>query len=432
MKRIIIIHYHLNPGGVTRIIESQIKSLKECYPNLDILVLTGHCEKPDVIRELGADILTNENLNYLPETGVNINAEFHLIHDFLSTQIRADDIVHVHNLNLGKNPLLTLVISNFIEEGYLVLNHAHDFAEDRPKNWNFLKNIIEDDFGKNLQQVLYPNLPNLLHATLNSFDKRRLTAYGVRDENAFLLPNPVSLNQKIKTVNSEELKRKICNQLSIDPEKKLVSYPVRVIRRKNIGEYILLATLFSEEANWLVTQPPKNPLEIEPYEEWKKFCSEMGIRLIFEAGIITDFEELLFASDFCVTTSIKEGFGMVYLEPWLFNTPVIGRDLSQITEDIKKSGLKFPLLYSELKVPANGDFVDFPSLSESDQMECIENVLINQSSRNLVISENQFLENLLNFKDDKLVEHNKSIIKQEFSLHNYAKQLEKIYQRFAE
>lgn len=430
MKRIVIIHYHLNPGGVTRIIESQIKSLKEYQTSLHIIVLTGNCENPDYIRSLGAEIIINEKLNYLVEDNSDIDAEYNSILAFLSKHLQKDDIVHFHNLNLGKNPLLTLAISEFAIKGFNILNHAHDFAEDRKGNWRFLKDIIENKFEKNLKKILYPNLPNFFHATLNSFDKRRLIDYGIAEAKVFLLPNPVSFKSKIKNEDSAELKKKICRQLSIDSSKKLVTYPVRVIRRKNIGEYILLAALLSLEANWLVTQPPMNPVELKSYNQWKDFCKKEKISMVFEAGVKTDFEELLQASDLCFTTSIKEGFGMVYLEPWLLDTPVIGRDLPQITEDLKNSGIEFPLLYSAINVSFNNKRQDFAFLTVSDQQKCISNILGNDSFRNQVMTENSFIEKLFNFNDKSIIDKNKSTIIKEFSLQNYAKQLEKIYQKF--
>ncbi len=430
MKRIVIIHYHLNPGGVTRIIESQIKSLKKYRPSLQIVVAAGYCENPDQIRSLGAELLIDENLNYLDENNTDPDTEYKSLLGFFNRLFQKEDIIHIHNLNLGKNPLLTLAISEFAQKGYKILNHAHDFAEDRPQNLQFLKHIIENKFGKDLSEVLYPDLPNFFHATLNSFDKRRLIDYGMTEAKVFLLPNPVSFDPGHKQIDGLELKIKLCKQLNLDSGKKLVTYPVRVIRRKNIGEYILLAALLSQEANWLVTQPPKNPVEIIPYDQWKDFCRKEGISLVFEAGLKVDFEELIRASDFCFTTSIKEGFGMVFLEPWLLDTPVVGRDLPHITEDIKKSGIKFPLLYRAIRVPFHDQIVDFSSLAVSDQQTCISNIVRNETFRNLVITKNPFIENLLNFKDKTIMANNKSIINKEYSLLNYAERLEKIYQKF--
>ncbi|MCK4565103.1 MAG: hypothetical protein KAU94_10570, partial [Verrucomicrobia bacterium] len=39
-----IVHYHLRPGGVTRVIERAVKSLGD---NVDVLVLTGEAPAPD-------------------------------------------------------------------------------------------------------------------------------------------------------------------------------------------------------------------------------------------------------------------------------------------------------------------------------------------------------------------------------------------------
>ncbi len=39
--KIAIIHYHLHPGGVTRIIESQVSSLSHSDKNAEIIIFSG-------------------------------------------------------------------------------------------------------------------------------------------------------------------------------------------------------------------------------------------------------------------------------------------------------------------------------------------------------------------------------------------------------
>jgi hypothetical protein len=51
-----------------------------------------------------------------------------------------------------------------------------------------------------------------------------------------------------------------------------------------------------------------------------------------------------------ITTSIGEGFGMAYLEPWLLGTPVVGRDLPKVTGDFAASGMSFDWLYPGIPV----------------------------------------------------------------------------------
>lgn len=430
MARLIIIHYHLNPGGVTRIIESQIASLVASLPDRPIRVLCGSATNPEAITGQGAELITDELLNYLTEPINNIEIRYDQTETFLRRHIEPGDIIHFHNMNLGKNPLLTLAVSKLAEEGYRVVNHAHDFSEDRPKNQEYLKSIIVKKFGRDLKATMYPRLSNIAYITLSTSDRERLIGYGAEPALVFLVPNPVTFSANVKD-SRETLKLKIESQLQIPHGKKIITYPVRVIRRKNIGEYILLCTLFSDSFHWMVTQPPKNPVELKPYEVWKAICREQGIPLIFEAGVRCSFEELLAASDWCFTTSIQEGFGMAYLEPWLLGTPVGGRNLTNITTDLRKSGLRFPLLYDELLVPVENEQTDFAKLDMQQQMTIIRNAGKDPGLRESIRKANPALEMLDQEIDEYLIHYNQHIIRTDYSLSTYAKRLERIYQKIA-
>ena len=74
----------------------------------------------------------------------------------LKAIVSESTILHVHNINLGKNPIVTLAVNALLNEGYSVVNHAHDFAEDRPVNMAYLQKIIETEFGKSLNSIMYP------------------------------------------------------------------------------------------------------------------------------------------------------------------------------------------------------------------------------------------------------------------------------------
>lgn len=430
MSKICIIHYHLNPGGVTRIIESQIRCLKQRDSSLSILVLTGHCDNPDYIGNLGADLVIDDALNYLPEDAGDLQKKLIQIQELLSRHIDRDDIIHFHNMNLGKNPLLTIAISLLAKQGYYVLNHAHDFAEDRPLNLKFLESIIQQEFKLDVREILYPEISNLLFATLNSADRQRLINYQISESRTFLLPNPVDITISQQNKNKEELKHSICSQLGINEKKLLITYPVRVIRRKNIGEFILLTLLFSEEANWVVTQPPKNPVEIVSYEAWKQFCLKNNIKLVFEAGVKVKFEELILASDWCFTTSIQEGFGMVYMEPWLLGTPVGGRNLDYITADLSSSGMIFPMLYDQIQVETEEGFTDFAALNMDQQMNVISDLLNKRDNQQKTIRDNPLLKIIFEPLDTDIIKSNRDTIINEYSLKKYAKRLKGIYQEF--
>ncbi len=428
MSKVCILHYHLNPGGVTRIIESQVQCLKEQDSEIEILIMTGQCDNPELLESLGAELVIERVLNYLPGDATDLAFRLEQIQKLLSRYINSGDIIHFHNMNLGKNPLLTVAVSNMSREGYFVLNHAHDFAEDRPVNFSFLERIICEELGMELREVMYPELSNYLFATLNSADLDRLIRYKVSKSRIFLLPNPVDISSGIEQVNTKEIKQSICSQLEIDTKKLLITYPVRVIRRKNIGEFILLTMLFSDSANWIVTLPPKNPVEIESYEIWKKFCRKNKINLVFEAGIKVNFVELIQASDWCFTTSIQEGFGMVYMEPWLLGTPVGGRNLDYITSDLRNSGMIFPLLYDEVQVETEAGKADFGTLEMEGQMNVISDLLNNKDIRQETIRNNPLLKIIFESVDKDIFKNNRTTIINEYSLQKYAKRLKGIYQ----
>ncbi|NJK85119.1 MAG: glycosyltransferase family 4 protein [Bacteroidales bacterium] len=395
--RIIILHYHLNPGGVTRVIESQIKSLSRLNPSTEILLLTGNDDTESRFAQLPVNLVVNPLFNYLDTSKLSdeefLQNQFNQIFSILKNTINDYDLLHCHNLNLGKNPLLSLAVFKLAYQNHIrIVNHSHDFAEDRPANLEILKTVIEEVFDLDLNQVLYPNLPNYFYITLNSFDYQRIADAGIPEKNILLLHNPVELQD---FSSKEKCRKSIAEKLSFDVEKVFISYPVRVIKRKNIGEFILFAALFPK-AIWTITLPPKNPNEITGYNNWKDFCASNFIDVIFESGLKANFQDIICASDFCFSTSIREGFGMVFIEPWFFETPVKGRNIGFITSDLQKNGLQFPLLYDSLWVIEDETKMDFKDLSVEVQQQFIVSLKNDEYRRKQVFELNPFLNNFFN------------------------------------
>ncbi len=422
--QIVIAHSHLNPGGVTRIIESQIKSLL----GNEITVLVGNATNPDDITQLGAKLVIIPELNYLENRKYpdqEARELLYKIHSSIKKHLNDNTILHFHNLNLGKNPIVTYAVYLLAKEGYKVFNHAHDFAEDRPSNLQFLKDIIEGNFWQKLDEVLYPKIKNYNYGVLNSFDFKRLITYGVAEKRIEWLPNPVTFSARLDIDDKQSAKQNICQKLKLDTRKLLVTYPVRVIQRKNIGEFILLAVLFSDVANFVVTQPPQNPVEIELYKKWLQFCDKERINIVFEAGTKVNFEELLIGSDYCITTSYKEGFGMVYLEPWLLNTPVVGRDIDFISKDFRDDGFYFPALYKTVQVKGlKGDFKDFGMEIQMKIISDVNNKLIEKDD---IFNQNPVFSSLFKKVSTQMIEINKTVINSKYSLKGYGNKLQKRY-----
>lgn len=427
---IAIIHHHLHPGGVTRVIESQINALMAFIQGKDLEIHTGEAFSNPLNCNPDVEFKAEESLNYLDE-GIppeKMASLLERITGYLDQLAQTNDILHLHNLNLGKNPLLTLAVHHLASQGTNIVNHCHDFAEDRPGNYAFLKSVIEGIFNENIGKVLYPPFKNYHFAILTSGDFKRLSRFGIEHDRITLLPNPVTfqLNK-----NKEEIKQKVRAKFRIDASLKICVYPVRAIRRKNIGEFILLSVLFRNQASWLITQPPKNPVEIPEYIQWKAFCSRLAIPVIFEAGTVMDFNELISAADLCITTSTMEGFGLAFMEPWLAGVPVIGRNRKNCTGDLVRNGIRFPLLYDRFIVTFKSERTDFKELNQIQKQEVISDILKNPEKEAEMWKLNSFLDEFFNPVPESMIDSNRQIIAGKYSPEVYGRQLYGLYKKLS-
>jgi glycosyltransferase involved in cell wall biosynthesis len=418
-----ILHYHLNPGGVTRIISSQVAALDHCT----ITILTG--ADHDTFNRRHAEIRVFPALNYVQPGSCSSDSFNELLHEitaFLHESLAPGTYLHVHNSNLGKNPVLTCAVYLLAQEGCPILFHCHDFAEDRPENMAFMDRVIRGYFTKDTHSVMYPTFPHCAYAVLTEHDRQRLEEYGIPAHRIHHLPNPVVM-PSIKHISPEEARSHICTVFSLDPGKIIITCPIRVIRRKNIGELLLLAALYEGRAEWLVTLPPQNPVEQEEYHQWVKLNTACRLPVIFEAGLKIPFEEIMYGSDLTISTSIREGFGMAFLEPWLYGKTVTGRNLPSVTCDFTDAGIVFPHLYDRLAVPTGAGTTDFPCLPLADRMACIRNASASTAFREKIFEINPELDTIFISADTGIIQSNKHILTSSYSLGQYGKNLHKTY-----
>lgn len=422
--RIAIVHYHLLPGGVTRIIGSQVMAIREVFHGDPFILVGGET----VSAVSGIETILEPCLGYRKfDNPAKLEEEARIIQQVLLRHA-GDSILHVHNPNLGKNPALTLALYRLVTEGYPVVNHCHDFPEDRPENYAVLSEMAAG-LRLDLPQLLYPHRENCHFAVLNSCDQARLLEWGLPPDRVHHLPNPVVLTTTEKETPVSGNRTEIARILGIDPLKQIITYPVRAIRRKNLGECILMAVLFSETCTFVVTQPPKNPAELPAYNRWKQWCNQQGIAMKFEAGEKIHHEELIGISDFCITTSMQEGFGMAFLEPWLAGRPVIGRNLPCVTADMKTAGIGLPGLYDRLLTGPEGT-ADFGTLDQQTQEAVLERLLLNKKERARLFRMNPFLNGLFQ-SQEHLVARNRDLIRHHYSLTLYGNRLSDIYKKLS-
>jgi hypothetical protein len=321
--KVAIVHYHARPGGVTRVVERAVESLGD---RANCLFFTGEAARGETPLQ--------KKIRVFPNLGYSTDKKFHPL-ELLKRARGAfggePDVWHIHNHSLGKNPALMQEIMNLAMAGRKILLQIHDFAEDgRPDNYANL--------GK-LKDRLYPVAAHIHYAVLNKRDYSFLHAAGIPESNLHLLPNTVSALPSPKYPEPR------------GPEAEfLYVYPCRAIRRKNLGELMLWSALMPE-AKFAVTLAPKNP-EVKPiYDAWVAFVEELHLNVELNAGADTPFHKMIAKADALITTSVAEGFGLAFLEPWLANKPLVGRNLPEITADFAEHGLDLAALYTRLPVP---------------------------------------------------------------------------------
>ncbi|MDR2549450.1 MAG: hypothetical protein LBD10_04525 [Desulfobulbus sp.] len=336
--RVALVHYHLQGGGVTRIVCHQQKALGR--HDIKTVILTG---KPPAVRDAG-DYRIVSGLQYEADRPAVTPAE-------LAAQMRAaagaalggpPDLWHVHNHSLGKSLVLPLALGLLAARGERLLYQLHDFAEDgRPGNYRAMLAAMAAGRRQILSRLLYPQGGHLHYAVLNRRDHQFLCEAGLGGDHLHLLHNPVDLGPVAPEV------------FPAAEREPLWLYPTRAIRRKNLGEFLLWSALAPRGTRFGTTSGPENPVEQPRYRRWLQVAGELGLPIRFElvqpGG--PDFSALLQRAEVAMTTSIAEGFGMAFLEPWLLGVPVFGRNLPEIMPPAGAEKLCQPWTYDRLDVP---------------------------------------------------------------------------------
>jgi hypothetical protein len=255
--------------------------------------------------------------------------------------------------------------------------------------------------------------------------------------------------------------------------KPLTLYPARAIRRKNIGEAILLSLFLNNQAIVSITLPPNSDADIKSHKGWKAFVKERNLKVEFDRGLNTDFETNVISADSLLTTSITEGFGFSFLEPWLYGKVLWGRKLPDICRDFENKGIQLHHLYSRLLVPLDwfgsqkfrakwvrcvqvacdlfnhrmdnsrisqafdsitrDGRIDFGLLDEGSQKKVLADLVGDQNKRDRLVVLNPFLANPGEVQDrHKLIRHNQKAIKKGYDQEKYGRTLRTIYDRVAD
>ncbi len=434
--KIAFIHYHLKTGGVTTVLRQQVESILD---TCDLLVLSGDPPESPFL----CDVV------HIPGLGYEIPGRNPMDPERIATAIieaihlkwnNGCDLVHVHNPTLKKNANFLKILNVLKKRGLKLFLQIHDFAEDgRPLSY-----FAEEEY-----------IENCHYGVINSRDYNILLKTGLKKEGLHKIFNTITPFH----FNAEDAILK-----------NYILYPIRAIRRKNIGEAILLSLFFKKNALLVITLPPNSPADFNSYENWKTFVMENKLNVIFEAGLTHKFSDLVLSSDFLITTSITEGFGFSFLEPWTANKYLWGRKLPDICQDFEQNSIRLNHLYTRLDVPMDwidndmlfytwksgiqkvsalfgatiddifiktayekattNDVIDFGLLNEPFQKKIISTVLSSKANRNKLIHLNPFLSNPGSVSNkDELIQNNMDAVLFNYNQSKYREKLIGIYKK---
>jgi hypothetical protein len=436
--KVAFIHYHLKSGGVTTVLKQQLTALPDHWTTL---VLTGS----------GPQTSFPTPWIHIPELAYSSQYLGRIDPDDVAGKILEAiqakfggpcDVLHVHNPTLAKNQQFMRILNSLQKRGANLLLQIHDFAEDGRPRFFFTD--------------VYPS--DCHYSVINRRDYHILLNAGLNTRGLHLLENAVAS----PTLSPTPLHR----------PQPLTLYPVRAIRRKNIGEAILWSLFFNDRAILSISLPPNSDADIQSHKNWKAFVKERHLKVAFDRGLNIDFEANVISADSLLTTSISEGFGFAFIEPWLYGKLLWGRRLADICRDFEDRGIQLHHLYTRLLVPVDwfgfqkfrvkwvrcvqaacdlfdhsmdnlrisqafdaitrDGHIDFGLLDEGSQIEILSRLIGDRNKRDQLMELNPFLANPGEVQDKhQLIRHNQKAVEQGYNQQKYGRTLRAIYERVA-
>ncbi|MBN1845162.1 MAG: hypothetical protein JW810_05725 [Sedimentisphaerales bacterium] len=411
--RLAIGHYFIGSAdGVNTVIHRTVNELLQIDPDLEIVLFGKAAGQIQGFLPWDEKRLTYLDIEEMsPDYAVpgleGKSIESQQVHDYvwhgtniaeiLRDKLQDVDVVLMENLSVGVNPAVTYAFYLWTQWEYHThsdkrfLVRVHDFAQQRPANFSNIKKFqahLPSDMP-DWHQILYPSAPNIEYIVINTNDYYRLLDHGLEPIRLWYVPNGIDPETRRNPQPCSALRQVLQDTYHIDPEAALLFYPVRAIPRKNVEEAIFLTCMLNRLADdpqyrsrhqldrrfhLVVSLGGASPEERRYTQCLKDFVRVRRLPVTIDIGDVVALQrqehpdgsgrlvkygvaDMYSLARMTVTTSVLEGFGFVFMEPWLMDRGVIGRNIPSVTMDFTKSGLSLDHLYSVLLV--NGcDYAD--------------------------------------------------------------------------
>ena len=396
---ILFLHYSFKNDGVTRALLNSIRGLKELHLGINFIA--------------GVDSFSASIPEYVEKKYIDWSAQ-----DIVSQikNIAEDaDVVIIENPTVGMYPRATFAFKEYSEKNLdkKIIYRIHDLIDDRPHLFEEFRKVF-DNFDE-----IYPTSENVSFLALTSFDKKRLIDKGLKNVN--ILPNSIILSDLSNNFDENKNLREVFeSEKIVNPGEKILVYPVRVEKRKNIEEALLITKLLNESGGnyrLIVTIPYLG----DYMEELEHLAKEYDIPCsIGRASKYISFSkedkftivDLYSISDLVISTSVREGFGFTFIEPWIAGIPVIGRKISSVTEDFEINGINLNHLY--------GNNVLHNDKDPKERLKKVKKILSNPEKLK-EFSKRLDLKNRIS-QSQSVLENNREAVKKYYDHINVAKQ----------
>lgn len=372
---LVIVHYHLRPGGIRRIIELATPHLVRHAPRpiTKVVIATGepadhpwHDHFAHQLAGVPIAVLVEPSFNYLSEQRGSperiITRIRRTVKKLFANSNTVNCLVWAHNLGVGRNLLLTreLTAACAGRDIPLVAHHHDWWFDNRWVRWPEMRRSGVRRLA-DAAQAVFPPQNRVLHAAINHADAAILTRHF--GKSALWLPNFTEAAPLPSLTRIHSAQHWLRSKLG-HADAPVWLLPCRTLRRKNIAEALLLTRWLRPEAWLVVTGAASSADELPYFDALKRTAHQHHRRL--RLGVLAGKEsrkpsipELLAASEAVLLTSIQEGFGLPYLEAAAAQRPLIARHLPNIAPDLDRFGFRFPQAYDEILIAP--ELFDWPA-----------------------------------------------------------------------
>ena len=373
--QLVLIHYHLRPGGVRRVMEMYLPALAASGVFEGITLLAGECAEPVWEQNLRAtmrgaefSICIDPAVNYHSGREPDAAGYRRRLRTLISHHAGEGAVVWAHNLGLGRNIFLAAELAAWsAETGSTLLSHHHDlWFDNRWARWPELELNGFDSLEK-LADAVFGTGASVMHCAINSADQS-LVARSMPGRSVWL-PNPMGEERRPLPVEIGAARVWLREELGHDGP--VWIFPTRFLRRKNLAEAVLLARWLQPDAMLVTTAGVSSPEETVYAHRLETAVREGSWPVRFKLlsgrdGATPSVPALMCAADKVLLTSIQEGFGLPFIEAASLQRPLLARRLGNVDPDLSSLGFEIPGLYEEVMVPT--DLFDFSKERRRQEM----------------------------------------------------------------